>query len=54
MCLARVLYGFGVGFAMHGAPSYIAETAPSTLRGSLVAGKEAMIVIGMLTGESRV
>mmetsp|Transcript_21805 Transcript_21805/g.50225 ORF Transcript_21805/g.50225 Transcript_21805/m.50225 type:complete len:553 (+) Transcript_21805:82-1740(+) len=50
MCLARVLYGFGVGFAMHGAPSYIAETAPSTLRGSMVAAKEAMIVIGMLSG----
>ena len=34
MCVARVLYGFGVGFAMHGAPSYIAETAPSSLRGA--------------------
>jgi len=52
MCVARVLYGFGVGFAMHGAPSYIAETAPTSLRGSLVAGKEAMIVIGMLLGYS--
>lgn len=52
LCVARVLYGVGVGFAMHGAPSYIAETSPSSLRGSLVAGKEAMIVIGMLFGYS--
>ena len=52
LCVARVLYGVGVGFAMHGAPSYIAETSPSSLRGSLVAGKEAMIVIGMLLGYS--
>lgn len=50
MCAARSAYGGGVGFAMHGAPSYIAETAPASLRGALVSAKEAMIVLGMLSG----
>merc|ERR1719502_167728 len=27
--IARFLYGIGCGFAMHGAPSYIAEMAPT-------------------------
>ncbi|KAJ8602201.1 hypothetical protein CTAYLR_003611 [Chrysophaeum taylorii] len=50
LCVARCAYGVGVGFAMHGAPSYIAETAPAHLRGGLVSAKEAMIVVGMLAG----
>ena len=49
-CLGRFVYGIGVGFAMHGAPSYIGETAPAQLRGALVSAKEAMIVLGMLLG----
>lgn len=52
LCVARCVYGFGVGLAMHGAPSYIAETAPAKLRGGLVSAKEAMIVVGMLLGYS--
>ena len=47
---ARFLYGIGCGFAMHGAPTYIAEMAPSEIRGTLVALKEAMIVVGMVLG----
>ena len=35
---------------MHGAPVYIAETAPSSLRGSLISLKEAAIVFGILCG----
>mmetsp|Transcript_5307 Transcript_5307/g.17419 ORF Transcript_5307/g.17419 Transcript_5307/m.17419 type:complete len:530 (-) Transcript_5307:8-1597(-) len=50
ICVGRFVYGVGVGFAMHGVPSYIAETAPASLRGALVSGKEAMIVFGMLLG----
>lgn len=50
LCLGRLIYGFGVGCAMHGAPSYIAETAPPHLRGAFVSAKEAMIVVGMLLG----
>lgn len=34
--------------AMHGAPMYIAETAPSKIRGRLISMKELFIVVGML------
>jgi len=50
LCLGRLTYGVGVGFAMHGAPSYIAETAPSSLRGLFISLKEALIVFGILLG----
>lgn len=33
---------------MHGAPMYIAETAPSKIRGRLISMKELFIVVGML------
>jgi MFS family permease len=46
----RVLYGYGCGFAMHGAPAYIGEMAPSEIRGLLVSLKEAFIVLGMVMG----
>jgi MFS family permease len=46
----RALYGGGIGFAMHGAPIYIAETAPSRVRGALISAKEAFIVGGILLG----
>lgn len=32
----RVVYGLGIGFAMHAAPAYIAETAPASVRGFLI------------------
>ena len=47
---AKAVYGLGIGFAMHGAPVYIAETAPSSLRGTLISLKEAAIVGGILLG----
>jgi len=34
--------------AMHAAPMYIAETAPSQIRGQLISLKEFFIVFGML------
>uniref|UniRef100_A0A0C9RV08 TSA: Wollemia nobilis Ref_Wollemi_Transcript_11794_2254 transcribed RNA sequence n=1 Tax=Wollemia nobilis TaxID=56998 RepID=A0A0C9RV08_9CONI len=46
----RLLYGFGIGLAMHAAPLYIAETAPSTVRGTLISLKELFIVLGILLG----
>ncbi|KAH9626592.1 hypothetical protein KSS87_005443 [Heliosperma pusillum] len=46
----RVLYGLGIGWAMHGAPLYIAETCPSQIRGTLISLKELFIVLGILTG----
>lgn len=46
----RLLYGLGIGFAMHAAPAYIAETAPSKVRGLLISLKEAFIVGGILAG----
>lgn len=48
--LARILYGVGIGTAMHVAPLYIAETAPNQLRGQLVSLKEACIVAGIVMG----
>jgi len=44
------VYGLGIGFAMHGAPVYIAETAPSKVRGLLISLKEGFIVGGILVG----
>ena len=46
----RVVYGLGIGTAMHVAPLYIAETAPDNLRGKLVSYKEAAIVAGIILG----
>lgn len=48
--LGRMLYGIGIGFAMHGAPAYIAETVPPKIRGLLISLKEAFIVLGILLG----
>ena len=47
-----IIYGLGCGFAMHGAPAYIGEMAPSAIRGLLVSMKEAFIVLGMVFGYS--
>lgn len=46
----RLLYGLGIGFAMHGAPAYIAETVPQSIRGLALTCKEMLIVIGILLG----
>ncbi|KAF5930837.1 hypothetical protein HYC85_031710 [Camellia sinensis] len=46
--LGRLLYGLGIGLAMHGAPLYIAETCPSQIRGTLISLKELFIVLGIL------
>ncbi|KFK25925.1 hypothetical protein AALP_AA8G181200 [Arabis alpina] len=50
LIIGRVTYGVGVGLAMHAAPMYIAETAPSQIRGQLVSLKEFFIVLGMVGG----
>ncbi|XP_047320847.1 D-xylose-proton symporter-like 2 [Impatiens glandulifera] len=50
MVIGRFIFGIGIGLAMHAAPMYIAETAPSKIRGQLISLKECFIVIGMLIG----
>ncbi|MFS7903375.1 putative major facilitator, sugar transporter, major facilitator superfamily [Helianthus anomalus] len=50
LLIGRVLYGLGIGLAMHGAPLYIAETCPSQIRGTLISLKELFIVLGILLG----
>jgi MFS family permease len=46
----RLLTGVGVGFIMHGAPTYMAEMSPSRVRGTLVSAKETVIVFGIVVG----
>ncbi|CAE8601956.1 unnamed protein product [Polarella glacialis] len=48
--LGFFIYGLGIGFAMHAAPIYIAEIAPSDVRGTLVSAKELVIVGGIFLG----
>lgn len=50
LSLGRCIYGAGIGFAMHGGPTYLAETTPSSIRGMVVGGKEICIVLGILAG----
>ncbi|CAA3023388.1 D-xylose-proton symporter-like 3, chloroplastic [Olea europaea subsp. europaea] len=50
LLVGRLLYGLGIGVAMHGAPLYIAETCPSQIRGTLISLKELFIVLGILLG----
>ncbi|KAL2556521.1 D-xylose-proton symporter-like 2 [Forsythia ovata] len=50
LVIGRFVYGIGIGLAMHAAPMYIAETAPSQIRGQLISLKEFFIVLGMLVG----
>ena len=50
LLLGRVVYGAACGFAMHGAPAYIAEMSPASIRGTLVSLKEAAIVLGICLG----
>jgi MFS family permease len=46
----RLLYGVGVAFAMHSAPTYMSEMAPTHLRGAMVSAKETVIVFGIAVG----
>lgn len=48
--IGRLMYGLGIGFSMHAAPAYIAETSPASVRGVLISTKEAFIVGGILLG----
>nr|DAD19249.1 TPA_asm: hypothetical protein HUJ06_020712 [Nelumbo nucifera] len=48
MVIGRFIFGIGIGLAMHAAPMYIAETAPTQIRGRLISLKEFFIVLGML------
>ncbi|KAI4352122.1 hypothetical protein L6164_006403 [Bauhinia variegata] len=48
--VGRFIYGMGIGMAMHAAPMYIAETAPTQIRGRLISLKEFFIVLGMVGG----
>ncbi|XP_050224749.1 D-xylose-proton symporter-like 2 [Mercurialis annua] len=50
LVIGRFVYGIGIGLAMHAAPMYIAETAPSQIRGLLISLKEFFIVLGMVAG----
>ncbi|KAL7595623.1 D-xylose-proton symporter-like 2 [Lactuca sativa] len=50
MVIGRIVYGIGIGLAMHAAPMYIAETAVSQIRGRLISLKEFFIVTGMVLG----
>ncbi|XP_027354588.1 D-xylose-proton symporter-like 2 isoform X2 [Abrus precatorius] len=50
LVLGRIVFGIGIGLAMHAAPMYIAETAPTPIRGQLISLKEFFIVLGIVTG----
>ncbi|KAF2311896.1 hypothetical protein GH714_027209 [Hevea brasiliensis] len=50
LLVGRLLYGLGIGLAMHGAPLYIAETCPSPIRGTLISLKELFIVLEFCWG----
>lgn len=50
MVIGRFVYGVGIGLSMHAAPMYIAETAPTQIRGRLISLKEFFIVLGMVVG----
>lgn len=50
LLMARLVYGTGIGFAMHGAPTYLGEMCPPNIRGALVSSKEVAIVLGILSG----
>ncbi|EFH60617.1 sugar transporter family protein [Arabidopsis lyrata subsp. lyrata] len=39
LIIGRVTYGMGIGLTMHAAPMYIAETAPSQIRGRMISLK---------------
>jgi sugar porter (SP) family MFS transporter len=45
-----VVYGLGIGFAMHSGPVYIAEISPADVRGRMVCAIEAVVILGILFG----
>ena len=47
---SRLVYGLGIGFSMHAAPTYLGEQVPANIRGALVSMKEVAIVLGILAG----
>mmetsp|Transcript_28104 Transcript_28104/g.47287 ORF Transcript_28104/g.47287 Transcript_28104/m.47287 type:complete len:612 (+) Transcript_28104:86-1921(+) len=52
LIVGRSVYGLACGFAMQGAPAYIGEMSPATIRGLLISMKESFIVLGTLLGYS--
>lgn len=50
LVVGRLIFGAGVGFVMHGAPTYMAEMAPTSIRGAIVSAKETVIVGGIVIG----
>ena len=46
----RIIYGLGIGVAMHVAPLFIAETSPREICGKLDSLKVAAIVGGIVLG----
>ncbi|WOO40608.1 sugar porter family MFS transporter [Rubellicoccus peritrichatus] len=49
--LARILGGIGIGLASNVSPMYIAEIAPSEMRGKFVSINQLTIVIGVLAAQ---
>ena len=49
----RVTYGLGIGFAMHAAPAYIAETAAASVRGLLIRCAESCKLFCMYAQASK-
>jgi predicted MFS family arabinose efflux permease len=50
LLLGRLLFGFGVGLIQHSACIYMSEMCPADIRGTVVASKEASIVVGIIFG----
>ena len=50
LSLGRWIYGAGIGFAVHGGITYLAEITPPAIRGMVVSGGELAIVMGVLLG----
>jgi sugar porter (SP) family MFS transporter len=48
LCVMRVLLGLGIGMSVVVTPMYIAETAPTEIRGKLVAYFQLAITLGIL------
>lgn len=49
--IARIIGGIGIGLASNVSPMYIAEIAPSEMRGKLVSINQLTIVIGVLAAQ---
>lgn len=49
LCLMRFLLGISIGMSIVVTPLYIAETAPTEIRGKLVAGFQLAITLGILS-----